>query len=336
MPNFVLEYVYDPAGFNTGGDLSPPPDVASARAAGSPSFQMSIASGTTPQKITISDTSNGLGDFDPIDQVLSAPVTIGGTYYPVGASVAINYVLTTHDGFKGYSITLGAGNSGNDPITAFVTTSPLVPDQIYVFTSEGNISRIQPPHSEFACFATGTLIKTALGERPIEDIAIGDRVMTRDHGLQVVRWTGSRTLPAIGELAPIVFDQGVLGATEPLRVSPNHRMLISGALSEMYFGTDEVLVAAKSLVNGRNVRRVAGGFVTYVHIMFDYHEILWGNGAFSESFYIGDQAHRALQSDQHKELVRIFPKLLEMQTKASLARCEARAHEGRVVAAALL
>ena len=33
------------------------------------------------------------------------------------------------------------------------------------------------------CFTRGTLIKTDQGERPIEDLAAGDMVLTMDHGI---------------------------------------------------------------------------------------------------------------------------------------------------------
>ena len=336
MPDYTLQYVYELADFDTSGSLIAPPNEAGARAAGRPPFNLALDPDTLPSQITVTDSDADFEEINGGDQVLTSAVTLNGVTYAAGTKVLVNYVITTDAGFKGYSITLGENNSGNNTTTAFVTTEPMVAGQTYVFTSEGNIGNGAVPYSEFACFTAGTLIKTALGERPVEQIRVGDRVMTRDHGLQIVRWRGERTLPALEDMAPIEFDAGVLGATAPLRVSPNHRMLISGALAEMYFGTDEVLVAAKSLVNGRTIRRVQSGFVTYVHVMFDHHEILWGNGALSESFYIGDQAHKALQSDQQRELIKIFPRLLEMQSKTNLARCEARAHEGRVVAAALL
>lgn len=336
MPDYTLQHVYQLSDFDTSGGLIAPPNEAGARAAGTPPFSLSLDATAAPLQVVVTDGDNVFNEIGSSSQELSQAVTIDGVTYPAGSRVLINYVLTTDDGFVGYSITIGETNSGNNTTTAFITSEPMVPGQVYTFTSEGNIGRKSLSYSQFACFTAGTLIKTAQGERPIEQIKADDRVMTRDHGLQVVRWSGTRTVPAIGDMAPVIFDKGVLGTTEPLVVSPNHRMLITGALAEMYFGMDEVLVSAKSLVNNHNVRRVEGGFVTYVHIMFDYHEILWGNGALSESFYIGDQSHKALRSDQQEELVKIFPALLEHQSTTQLARTEARSYEGTVVAEALL
>ena len=44
------------------------------------------------------------------------------------------------------------------------------------------------------CFTPGTLIATAKGERRVEDLVEGDRVITRDNGIQTIRWAGSREM----------------------------------------------------------------------------------------------------------------------------------------------
>lgn len=126
------------------------------------------------------------------------------------------------------------------------------------------------------CFVTGTPIITQTGECSVEDLAPGDMVLTMDHGFQPVRWVGQRTVAASGALAPILFAEGALGNDVPLMVSPQHRMMMRGWRVEMNFGEAEVLVPAHSLVNGETVHRVEGGEVTYVHVLFDCHEIIYG------------------------------------------------------------
>ena len=54
----------------------------------------------------------------------------------------------------------------------------------------GEIEQIIP------CFTPGTLIATPQGERKVEDLQAGDRVITRDNGIQEIRWIGTRTLEA--------------------------------------------------------------------------------------------------------------------------------------------
>lgn len=335
MPDYTLQYVYQLSDFDTTGGLIAPPDEAGGKAAGTPPFNIALETGASPFQMTITDDDPNFNEIGDSGQLLTAPITLDGVTYTAGTKVIINYKITDDDGFEGYSISIGLNNSNANPTTAFITNGPMEPGTTYVFTDERNVGNKTVPYSEFACFTAGTLIKTAMGERVIEDIAVGDRVMTRDHGLQVVRWVGARTLAAIGDMAPIAFEEGTLGCSSRLLVSPNHRMLISGAMAELVCGDDEMLICAKLLVNDRNVRRVEGGFVTYVHIMFDYHEVIWANDCPSESFFAGDQAIASLNTDQAREILAIFPELRSGTKKQSLARAEGRGYEGIVIGATL-
>ncbi len=335
MPDYTLQYVYEISDFDTSGALIAPPNEQGARAQGNPPFNLALNSGATAQQISITDDDANFNEIGDNGQLLTSAITLDGVTYAAGTKVIINYVITDDDGFEGYSISIGQNNGGGNTTTAFITNTPMVAGQTYTFTSEGNIGNNSVPYSQFACFTAGTLIKTERGERPIELLKVGDRVMTRDHGLQTIRWAGSRTVAGIGTMAPVVFDTGTLGCSAPLTVSPNHRMLISGAMAELVCGDDELLLSAKMLVNDRNVRRAPCGFVTYVHVMFDYHEIIWANDCPTESFYIGDNAISALNDDQAAEILAIFPELKTSNKKASLARAEGRTYEGTVIAATL-
>ncbi len=167
------------------------------------------------------------------------------------------------------------------------------------------------------CFANGTLIRTAGGNRPVEDIRPGDLVMTRDNGMQPVRWTGARRvtaseIAASPALAPVRIAAGALGQGLPaqdLLVSQQHRVLVRSAIAARMFGAQELLVAAKHLteVEGIDILTDAPG-VTYVHLMFDAHEILVSNGAETESLYPGPQALLALGDAAH-EILTLFPHL---------------------------
>ena len=159
------------------------------------------------------------------------------------------------------------------------------------------------------CFAAGTRIATAGGLRPIETLRPGDLVMTRDNGLQPVRWISQSSVPATGNLAPIRIPAGLFGAERDLLVSPQHRMLYTGSAATLLSGESEVLVPATHLVNGSTICQQPGGMVTYVHILFDQHEIIYAEGAASESFHPGEQALSALDAPVREELFRIMPDL---------------------------
>ncbi|NDW44764.1 Hint domain-containing protein [Ruegeria sp. PrR005] len=185
------------------------------------------------------------------------------------------------------------------------------------------------------CFTPGTLITTAQGPRPIETLRLGDLIVTRDNGLQPLRWIGSRNVAAHGKHAPIRLDPILLqGATAPLLVSPQHRLLWSGSRAQMYFGEPEVLVAASHLLENPAATRIEGGQVTYIHLMLDRHEIIYANAAATESFYPGDEGLSALSDCAREEMFYLFPELRSHKGAfGATARPCLKAHEARILAA---
>jgi len=174
----------------------------------------------------------------------------------------------------------------------------------YVTTStQVAVGSFGPP-----CFTLRTMIDTPDGLRAVEDIRPGDLVNTLDHGPQVVRWVGQRKVDASGDFAPIRIAPGALGNTRALMVSPQHRMLVSGWNVELLFGEESVLVAAKHLVNGHTVTVAPQSEVTYIHFLFDQHEVVIADGAPAESFFPGDFM---LSRDivLRAEMIDLFPEL---------------------------
>ncbi len=185
------------------------------------------------------------------------------------------------------------------------------------------------------CFVAGTLIETPAGPRAVEDLAVGDWVITLDHGPQEVRWIGQQTVAARGDLAPIRFAPGAIGNSRLLWVSPQHRVLLTGWRCELHFGAAEALVPAKHLVDGDRICRVPQPATTYLHLLFDRHEIVFSEGAATESFHPGDWI-LAEQAGISAELQRIFPELSvrELPGAFPLARPVPRAREARMLAGA--
>ncbi|UYV37328.1 Hint domain-containing protein [Rhodobacteraceae bacterium D3-12] len=197
-------------------------------------------------------------------------------------------------------------------------------------TTQGplNVSDLGP-----ICFTPGTLIDTPEGARRIETLCVGDAVLTRDHGAQPIRWIGAQSICGKDEFAPVRFETGAVGNDAPLVVSPNHRVLVSGWQAELFCGVDEVLVAAKHLVNGLTVRIVPCETVTYLHLLCDAHEIVSAHGVWSESLYPA-----ALQGHADRGTLReiraLFPELLVgSRTGAGLARPMAKGFEAAMLAA---
>ncbi len=185
----------------------------------------------------------------------------------------------------------------------------------------------------FVCFADGTGIETDKGRVLVENLRVGDQVMTRDNGLQKIRWIGSRKVKAEGEMAPICITKGALGNARDLMVSPQHRMLIEGWQAELLFGEGEVLAAAKDLINGDTIYRRPGGEVEYFHILFDSHEIIYAEDAPSESFHPGQQSMSVLEEEVRDEIYELFPALRkDLSEFGPAARFSLRSFEAEMLA----
>ena len=174
------------------------------------------------------------------------------------------------------------------------------------------------------CFTPGTTIATPKGERLVEDLQEGDRIITRDNGIQEIRWVGrkemsGKALVANPHLKPILVRAGSLGNGLPERdmlVSPNHRMLVASEKTQLYFEEREVLAAAKHLVGSEGIHAVDVMGTAYIHFMFDRHEVVLSNGAWTESFQPGDYTLKGIGNAQRNEIFELFP---ELSSKVGLA-----------------
>ncbi len=191
------------------------------------------------------------------------------------------------------------------------------------------------------CFTPGTTIATPRGQKLVEDLSVGDRVITRDNGIQKIRWLGKRTLRGrelitADHMKPILIRAGALGNGLPERdmlVSPNHRVLVANDRTALYFEEHEVLVAAKHLVNNRGIETVDTFSATYIHFMFDAHEVVLSNGAWSESFQPGDYTLGGMGNAQRNEIFQLFPELesAEGLETYQAARKTLKKHEARLL-----
>lgn len=170
------------------------------------------------------------------------------------------------------------------------------------------------------CFAEGTRIRTEKGEMPVEALAAGDRVMTLHSGAQPVRWVQSRRVSGTGKHAPVVFQPGAIGNARVLRLSPNHRVYVETEMAEVLFGAPEVLVAAKDMVNCAEVRVEPVDEISYYHVLFDRHEVIWSEGALTESYFPGAYSLDGQDAATREEFYTLFP-----ETRAALSRYGATA-----------
>ncbi|MDC1467965.1 Hint domain-containing protein [Planktomarina temperata] len=279
-------------------------------------------------------TSDPTGDADAGTQAIGQPTLFGMNVNGWNVSTGTMFEFLGSDGNTVYGshIVTNDGTNETGPIRStagfWVFSDPLRDGVVY-----SPFGGFNPNGSLNVCFTRGTFIKTQTGERPIEELTQGDMVLTMDHGYQPIRWIGSSKRPATGNMAPILIRKGALGNDRDLRVSPQHRMLLQGWQAELLFGEHEVLATAKSLVNDHSIIRVEGGEVEYFHLLFDIHEIIYAEGAPSESFQPGEQGWKALDEPTRNEILELFPELSDgdFSSYGASARFSLKHKEGQLL-----
>ncbi|WP_322866272.1 Hint domain-containing protein [Aquicoccus sp. G2-2] len=159
------------------------------------------------------------------------------------------------------------------------------------------------------CFTPGTMIATPEGERAVETLRPGDMVLTRDDGPQPLGWTGQSRVPGTEDHAPIRLSPALTGGRSALTVSPQHRMLVEDWRAELLFGDAEVFIPAVHMLGFDGAEPAPAPRVTYIHLMFDCHQIVTANGAPCESFHLADESLKALHPLAREELFAAYPAL---------------------------
>lgn len=183
--------------------------------------------------------------------------------------------------------------------------------------AQSNSSFYTAENTGVVCFTSGTAIRTPAGEVSIDDLKIGDLVCTLDNGPQPIRWIGRREvgaeeLAADEKMRPVLIPQGMFGAQRDLLVSRQHAILVE----------DDLLARAIHLADAKGSQaRVAHGKkqVTYVHLMFDAHQIVFAENVASESFYPGASAVEMLTASALADMKAAFPAFAEAQSPEELA-----------------
>ena len=230
-----------------------------------------------------------------------------------------SFVVT--DGGASYTVTLIEVGGGAQPLLMFLDEIPPRNTDLWIVhhtlgSSPGQ--SMSAGSGGVICFTPGTQIRTAEGLAQIEDLHEGDRIQTKDNGVQEIQWIGTRRMSgarlfAMPKLRPVRIDAGVLGEDIPdegLLVSPEHRILLKNAAAQELFNTPEVLVAAKDLINGDTIRvDMSVREVTYIHILLEKHEVVWANGVETESFHPASAALSSLGMVDRKRLLDAHPEL---------------------------
>ena len=135
------------------------------------------------------------------------------------------------------------------------------------------------------CFLKGTKIRTAEGERKIEDLAIGDLLPTMFGGLRPIQWIGRYPIkrsdpskPWVKDALPVRIAPSALAPNVPhtdLFVTGGHALLIDG-----------VLVPAELLINGTTITRDETreyDELEFLHVKLESHDVIYAEGVPAET-----------------------------------------------------
>ncbi|MEM9716519.1 MAG: Hint domain-containing protein [Pseudomonadota bacterium] len=177
----------------------------------------------------------------------------------------------------------------------------------------------------YVCFASGTLIDTIFGEIAVEDLKPGNLVRVLNGQFKPIRWIGSQSFTAADlrtdpKLCPVKIKQGAFGNNTPsqdLKLSRQHRVLIQSKIAKNQTGSRRVLVPAKDLLILPDVECCsADRGVTYFHILFEKHEVVFSNGIPTESLFTGPEALKTISAGARYEIAKIMPQVLNIDYSA--------------------
>jgi len=318
-------YLYSPDDFVQGL-----PDESGAMAAGSPGFTLTLKADAAPTLVEVTDDDLV---FDEVDgsKTLARTVNLDGDTIAAGTSINSAYdLIDTGSGHKVTSFHFGGDGYQQGPVDGIASTVELTPGASYSFNTERTSHQQNNQYTDFAaCFSMGTLIATPDGPRTVETIGPGTLIDTADHGPRPVltvlqRRIGVSDLRDTPRLRPIVICAGALGQGLPgrdLRVSPQHRLLVASPIVARMFGAGEALIAAHRLTGLPGIFPAPGlAPVTYLHVVMDRHEVIFANGAPTESLYLGPGARASLTEVARIELATLFPDLFTASAWPAAAR----------------
>lgn len=249
--------------------------------------------------------SDTIGDF----QIGQDTIDVSGLTNADGDAVTVDDVTVISDGEDGTILIFPNGEQ-----IRFHAVDPSF------FQTDEDLNEVGIP-----CFVAGTRIATPHGFARVEDLAIGDALVTYPTAKAATssarilrifqRKLSAVDLAASARLRPIRIAAGALGCGLPERdlwVSRQHRMLLRSRIAERMFGVEEVLMPAIKLVGlpGITVDESVSE-VTYFHILMPKHEVIFAEGAPTESLFTGPGAFDALSPEARVEILTLFPELGE-------------------------
>jgi hypothetical protein len=142
-----------------------------------------------------------------------------------------------------------------------------------------------PRPSSVHCLLKGTMISTPSGERLVQELQIGDEVLTLS-GRKPVKWIGHNNFTREeghawqDSVMPIRVARYAIDSHTPHRdlyLSPGHYMFLN-----------EVLIQVKYLINETSIKQGIPPYMSaieYYHLDLGTHEVIHAEGALVDSYF---------------------------------------------------
>ncbi len=268
-----------------------------------------------PDDVVLGDAYALEPQTSPLRLVLCAPDGVSqrvGDGSEVGAPGAVvkleaTYTLMSDDGDRVELLVLLI--EGAERLV--LPLSPLAPKTTYTLIQIEKAKKNRQL-ADLICLSFGrsTMITLADGQqRAIETLRPGERILTRDHGGQPLRWVGQARIKATAAFAPVVIVAGALGNSGDLVVGQHHRIFLYQRQKIAGLGTSELLVQAKHFVDGNRAFLRETGYTDYYSLIFDRHEIIYAEGVPVESLMVSDATVQRLPLEIAESLRTQFPHL---------------------------
>ncbi len=254
-----------------------------------------------------------------------------GIAYGEGLRITAEYILTVTDGRTPYRLVgFNIQDAAADDQPGLVEGLVALDDGLGFPPAEVALKVIGASHSSDLeddkggglilppSLVEGAEVLTLDGALPVQELQIGDMVITRDAGAQALRWisrveVSSAQMAATPGFRPVRFATNSMGPGRPSRdtmLPPSHRVLIRNARAAVLFGEREVLAAAQHLINDATIlpAKDLGGIV-YFHLLFDDHQIVYADGLEVESLPPGRDVLMMIPEAEKADLIARMPEL---------------------------
>ena len=148
----------------------------------------------------------------------------------------------------------------------------------------------------------------------METLEVGDTVVAHGGARRIVWLDHQAIFRPAEDRWPVRIARGALGGDLPLRdltVSPQHAMLLRDCELKVHFDSSEVFVRARHLIGLPGIERIERQVVEYFHIMLDGHDVIYAEGAETETFFPGPASRKWLTEQGRARLSALYPSLTQ-------------------------